>query len=135
LKYDGLGAVLDRRARMTGEPHEDLSERSFRFACDVYDYCEDLVRLRGLPCRIAYQLFDSAGSIGANRAEAKSSYSGKEFASKNAISLKESREARYWLRLAAAKNLGNAARRAALLREANELVAFYATIVRRLKGY
>ena len=43
----------------------DLFERSFTFACDVYDYCEDLVRLRGLPCRLAYQLFDAAGSVGA----------------------------------------------------------------------
>ena len=114
---------------------EDLSERSFRFACDVYDYCEDLVRLRGLPCRVAYQLFDAAGSVGANRAEAKSGYSGREFASKNAICLKESREAHYWLRLAAAKNLGNAARRGGLLREANELISIYASVVRKLKGH
>jgi len=33
-----------------------LSERSFQFACDVYDFCEDLVRLRDLPCRVAYEL-------------------------------------------------------------------------------
>src|SRR5262249_30073527 len=68
---------------------EDLSERCFRFTCDVYDYGEDLVRLRGLPCRVAYQLFDAAGSVGANRAEAKSGYSDKDFASKNAICLKK----------------------------------------------
>jgi hypothetical protein len=39
---------------MTAHPPEDISERSFRFVCDVYDYCEDLVKLRGLPCRLAY---------------------------------------------------------------------------------
>ena len=120
---------------MPSERPEDLSERSFRFSCDVYDYCEDLVRLRGLPCRIAYQLFDAAGSVGANRSEAKSAYSDKEFASKNAICLKESRESRCWLRIAEAKNLGNSVRRKELLNEANELVSIYAAIVRRLKGY
>jgi four helix bundle protein len=119
---------------MTTHPPEDLSERSFRFACDIYDYCEDLVKLRGLPCRVAYQLFDAAGSVGANRTESKSSYSDREFASKNAICLKESREARFWLRVANAKSLGNTARRRYLLQESNELVAIYATIVRKLKG-
>jgi four helix bundle protein len=115
-------------------PPEDLSERSFRFVCDVYDYCDDLVKLRGLPCRLAYQLFDAAGSVGANRAESKSSYSDREFAAKNAICLKESREARFWLRVANAKSLGNPGRRQYLLRESNELVAIYVTIVRSLKS-
>ena len=61
------GSVLVRPNGMATEEHEDLSERSFRFACDVFNYCEDLVRLRGLPCRLGYQLFDAAGSVGANR--------------------------------------------------------------------
>ncbi|HEV8211921.1 MAG TPA: four helix bundle protein [Vicinamibacterales bacterium] len=121
-------------AGMSTPSPEDLFERSFRFTCDVYDYCEDLVRLRGLPCRLAYQLFDAAGSVGANRAESKSSYSDKEFASKNAICLKESREARFWLRVADAKALGNSDRRKRLLQESNELVSIYAVIVRKLKA-
>jgi four helix bundle protein len=113
---------------------EDLSERSLKFTCDVYDYCEDLVRLRGLPCRLAYQLFDAAGSVGANRAEARSAYSDREFASKNAISLKECREAHFWLRVADAKRLGDANRRKYLLQESNELVAIYVTTVRSLQA-
>jgi four helix bundle protein len=119
---------------MPNLPPEDLFERSFRFTCDVYDYCEGLVRLRGLPCRLAYQLFDAAGSVGANRAESKSSYSDKEFAAKNAICLKECREARFWLRVADAKCLGNQSSRRRLLQESNELVSIYAVIVRKLKG-
>jgi four helix bundle protein len=125
--------VLTCSEAMSRNPPEDLSERSFQFACDVYDYCEELVRLRGLPCRLAYQLFDAAGSIGANRAESKSSYSDKEFAAKNAIALKECREARFWLRLAGAKSLGNVDRRKNLLRESNELVSIYVVTVRKLK--
>jgi four helix bundle protein len=117
-------------------PHqpEDLSERSFQFACDVYDYCDDLVRLKGLPCRVAYQLFDAGSSVGANRSEAKSSYSDKEFAAKNAICLKECREARFWLRLAEAKSLGNQSTRTRLLGEAEQLIRIYSSTVRTLKA-
>jgi four helix bundle protein len=125
---------LIERAGVQTQPPEDLFERCFRFTCDVYDYCEDLVRLRGLPCRLAYQLFDAAGSVGANRTESKSSYSDKEFAAKNAICLKESREARFWLRVADAKRLGDQRRRKYLLRESNELVSIYVVIVRKLKA-
>ena len=120
---------------MTTQPPEDLFERCFRFTCDVYDYCEDLVKLRGLPCRLAHQLFDAAGSVGANRAESKSSYSDKEFAAKNAICLKECREARFWLRVADAKRLGQENRRKRLLQESSELIAIYTVIVRKLKGH
>jgi four helix bundle protein len=119
---------------MSFEEPEDLFERSFRFTCDVYDYCEDLVRLRGLPCRLAYQLFDAAGSVGGNRTESKSGYSDKEFAAKNAICLKECREARFWLRLAEAKRLGNERMRRCLLQESNELISIYVVIVRKLKS-
>src|SRR5262249_31294272 len=113
---------------------EDLSERSFEFTCDVYDYCEDLVAIGGLPRRLAYQLFDAAGSVGANRAEAKSSYSDKEFAAKNAICLKECREVRFWLRVADRKKLGQDDRRKYLLRESDELVSIYVTSVRKLQA-
>ena len=77
-------------------PKEDLTERTFRFACDVYDYCDELERLPGLARRIALQLFDAAGSVGANREEAKGAYSRRDFAAKNGIVLKECREANFW---------------------------------------
>ena len=89
---------------------------------------------RGLPCRLAYQLFDAAGSVGANRSESKSAYSDKEFAAKNAIALKECREARFWLRMADAKSLGNFDKRRYLLRESNELVAIFVVVVRKLQA-
>ena len=104
-------------------PPNDLDHRTFRFACDAYDYCEELVGLGGIAPRIGYQLFDAASSVGANREEAKSAYSRREFRSKNAISLKESREASFWLRVAQAKCLGNAKRRGQLLDESNQLIS------------
>ena len=48
--------------------------------------------------------------------------------------MKESGEARFWLRVADAKALGNKDRRKYLLQESNELVAIYAVIVRKLKA-
>jgi four helix bundle protein len=120
--------------RVSAWHREDLSERSFEFTCDVYDYCEDLLAVGGLARRLAYQLWDAASSVGANRAEARSSYSGKEFAVKNAICLKECREARFWLSVAERKSLGNPTRRKCLLQESNELVSIYVTSVRKLQA-
>ncbi len=110
-----------------------LSQRSFEFSCAAYDYCEELVQLRGIPARIGYQLWDAASSIGANRAESTSAYSDREFAAKNAICLKEAREALFWLRIAERKGLGDAARRRALLKESNQLVSIYVTVVKTLQ--
>jgi four helix bundle protein len=70
---------------------EDIRERAFRFTCQLFDYCEDLVRNPGMARQVAYQLFDAGSSIGANLQEAKAAYS-REFAAKNAISLKEARD-------------------------------------------
>jgi four helix bundle protein len=114
-------------------PPEDLTERTFRFVCDVYDFCEALARDPGLPRRIAFQLFDAAGSVGANRAEAKASYSRREFTAKNAISLKECREAHFWLRVTEAKSLGDQQTRCRLLRESDQLVAIFTSSVKRLQ--
>jgi four helix bundle protein len=111
----------------------NLRDRAFRFTCGVYDFCEDLAGIPGMRRRIAYQLFDAASSIGSNREEPKSAYSRKEFAAKNCIPLKESREASYWLRVADAKQLGPDELRSTLLAESNELVAILTTIVRRLQ--
>ena len=118
---------------VASRPREDLTTRTFRFACDVYDFCEDLVRSPGLQRHVGYQLFDAASSVGANREEAKAAYSRREFGSKNAISLKECREANFWLRIAEWKSLGNTRLRTHLLCESNELIAIFTTTVRNLQ--
>jgi four helix bundle protein len=104
------------------------------FACNIFDFCEDMACTPGISRRIAYQLFDAGSSVGANQEEAKAAYSRREFTSKNAISLKECREAKYWLRLAEAKSLGNGDLRRRLLKEVDELVAILTTIVKRLQA-
>src|SRR4030095_3473255 len=55
--------------------------------------------------RIADQLFDAGTSIGANAAESQGGQTKADFASKLAISRKESWETIFWLRLAVATSL------------------------------
>jgi four helix bundle protein len=121
-------------ARFMARDHvEDFRERAFRFTCKLFDYCDDLARTPGPSRRLANQLFDAGSSIGANLEESKASYSRRELAAKNAISLKESRESKYWLRVATAKSLGNKNLREWLLQEADEFVAMLTVSVRRLQ--
>ena len=118
---------------MSMHPQEDLTHRTFRFVCDVYDFCEELARDPGLPRRVAWQLFDAAGSVGANREEAKAAYSRREFTAKDAISLKECREANFWLRVADAKSLGKASLRVRLLGESDQLISILTASVKKLQ--
>ena len=84
--------------------------------------------------QIAWQLADAGTSIAANYEEAKGSYSRREFAAKNAIVLKEAREAHLWLRVILACRLAAEADAGALCKEADELVAIFTTSVRRLRA-
>jgi four helix bundle protein len=118
---------------MSDNPTTDFRERAFRFTCKLYDYCEELARIPGPSRRLANQLFDAGSSIGANLAESKSAHSRRELAAKNAISLKESHESKYWLRIAQAKSLGKKELRDWLLQEADEFVAMLTVGVRRLQ--
>ncbi len=119
---------------MTTNAPEDFRERAFRFTCQLYDYCDDLSRNPGPSRRLASQLFDAGSSIGANLAESRSSHSRKELAAKTAISLKESHETKYWLRVANAKALGERTLRESLLQESDEFVAMLTVAVRNLQA-
>jgi four helix bundle protein len=116
----------------TGE--KDLRERAFRFTCKLFDFCEEVARNPGPARRLANQLFDAGSSIGANLAESQGAYSRRDLAAKNAISLKESKESKYWLRVATAKSLGNKELRDWLLGESDEFVAMLTVSVRRLQS-
>jgi four helix bundle protein len=80
--------LLHKDPLMSREEPRELREGTFHFTCDVYDYCQALVLLSGLPRRVGFQLFDAAASVASNLEEAKAAYSRNEFAAKNAISLK-----------------------------------------------
>ena len=111
-----------------------LGERTFKFACDVVRFCRELSEEPGVVRQIAWQLAAAGTSIAANYEEAKGSYSRREFAAKNAIVLKEAREARLWLRLIIECNLARNAQEARrLAQESNELVGIFIAGVRRLR--
>jgi four helix bundle protein len=118
---------------MTPERARDWSERAFQFSCKLYDFCDELARKPGPARCIANQLFRAGSSIGANLAESRGAYSRRDLAAKNAISLKESRESKYWLRVAAAKSLGNKELRDWLLQESDEFVAMLTAGLKRLR--
>jgi len=119
---------------MVSSTPRELRERALLFTNALFDYCDELARIPG-PCRrLSDQLFAAGSAIGANLEEAKAAYSRRELAQKTAIALKESREAKYWLRVAQAKSLGQAHARDWLLQEADEFVAMLTASVHKLQS-
>jgi len=119
---------------MTQRHITNLSDRTFRFACDVVIFCRELSAEPGVVRNIAWQLADAGTSVAANYAEAKASYSRREFAVKNCIVLKEARESRLWLRLMIHCRLGPDEQEAARLHnEADQLVGIFTAGVRKLR--
>lgn len=77
----------------------DIRERAFNFAVRIVKMCQYLSKQTDVNRRLIGQLHDAGTSVGANLEEAKAGQSPKDFVHKNAVSLKEARETRYWLRL------------------------------------
>jgi four helix bundle protein len=69
------------------------------------------------------KLLDAGTSIGANMEEGRAGQTKPDFIAKNFISLKESRETRFWLRLIAATDPPLQKELQPLLQEANEFIA------------
>ena len=110
----------------------DLRERVFAYVCQIVVFCRELSKEAGVVRNIAWQLAASATSSGANLNEAKSAYSRRDFAAKNAIALKEIRESLYWLRIIRACNLAPPANTESLIREADELTAMLTAGLKKL---
>ena len=70
---------------------------SYEFAIEIVKLCKRLKELNEYEFK--NQLFRSGTSIGANVTEAETSFSKKEFIYKLSISLRETKETKYWLRL------------------------------------
>jgi four helix bundle protein len=79
------------------------------------------------------QLFEAGSAIGANLEEGMVANSRRDMAQKYAIALRESREARYWLRLLA-RDAAFTAELTPLIQESTEFVAMLTTSVRRLRN-
>jgi four helix bundle protein len=79
--------------------HKKTSERGFEFACALIDEFRRRKPTDDAERQIWWQLLDSGPSIGANASESGGAESGRDFAHKFHISLKEGRETLFWLRL------------------------------------
>ena len=101
----------------------DLRIRGFGFSVDVVRLSRE--HLLGDPIirRLAYQLVDAAGSVGANLEESGAGKSKADFIAKQFIALKEAREARFWLRVIGAAFPASAPALRPHLQESNELIA------------
>ena len=111
----------------------DLCQRTFLFACEIVRLCRTIAQEPGVPRQMAGQLLRAGTSVGANAEEAKSAYARRDFACKNALVLREAREASYWLRLLQATQLAPTDSLRPLISEASELVAIYTVAVRRAR--
>jgi four helix bundle protein len=90
---------------MATDLSQDIRDRTFRFGCDVAKLALTLAPQPGVRC-IVDQLLKAGTSVGANLEEAKGASSKREFLRFVQISLRESRESIYWLRICAALRLG-----------------------------
>jgi four helix bundle protein len=112
----------------------DIRQRAFLFALEIVAFCR-LVADRGcIMRRLAGQLVDAGGSVGANLEEADEGQSKADFIAKNCIALKEAREARYWLRVIAGSEPPMAPRARPLIAESQELISIVATIIRNARS-
>jgi four helix bundle protein len=80
----------------------DLRVRSLQFTVDIVRFCRSTLTHDAILRRLAYQLVDSAGSVGANLEESGGGQTKPDFIAKQFIALNEARESRLWLRVIAA---------------------------------
>ena len=107
--------------------HQDLAERLLKFAVDVLKFLKTIPRSIENDV-IKHQLAKSCTSIGANYEESQAASSKADFYNKIKISLKESRETRYWFLILKHSNLGNQIELNKLLTESIELMKILGSI-------
>lgn len=98
----------------------DLSDRLLKFAIDVLRFLKTIGRSVENDV-IIHQLAKSCTSTGANYEESQAASSKADFYNKIKISLRESRETTYWLKILKALNLGNRKTLNDLLTESDEI--------------
>jgi four helix bundle protein len=106
----------------------DIQDRAFLYATEIVDFCRPALPPGMIVRELARQLLSSGTSIGANLEEADAGQSKPDFRSKIAISRKEARETRYWLRLMVHADPGLQKPAASLIDEARQLINILTTI-------
>jgi len=117
-----------------GQSRQDIRYRAFDFACAVVTFCDEVSDPRASTRHLVQHLFKAGTSVGANLEEAAAGQTKPDFIAKAFVSLKEAREARYWLRLIAACRQPMASHVAPLLAECEQLVAILTVILRNARA-
>ena len=102
----------------------ELQERTRAFATAVIKFCDGLPRHAAVES-ITDQLLDSAGSTDSNYRATCRARSPNEFIAKIGIAAEEADESKGWLQLLVSSNLATADQAAALIQEADELIAIF----------
>ena len=106
-----------------------VSEKSFQFAVRIVNLCRYLNEEKH-EYVLSKQLLRSGTSIGANVAEAQQPQSSSDFAAKLSISLKETTETKYWLRLLAETKYLTPREAESMLADCTELEKLLTSIVK-----
>ena len=112
---------------------EPLSSRTRSFALRVIRMYLAMPRHR-VAQHLAYQALRAGTSVGAQYREACRSRSDAELVSKLESVLQELDETQYWLELLVDSEVVRAGRLSGLQQEADELVAIFVAIVKKVKG-
>jgi four helix bundle protein len=112
----------------------DLRVRSFRFAVDVVQFSRTHLVGDAIVRRLAYQLVDAAGSVGANLEESGAGQTKPDFITKQFVALKEAREVNFWLRVIGEAYPGVRGKLFPLLQESTELKAMITASVLTAKS-
>ena len=107
--------------------YQDLGERLLKFAVDVLKFLKTIPRSIENDV-IKYQLSKCSTSIGANYEESQAASSKADFYNKIKISLKESRETKYWFLIIKYSDLGDQVELKRLLKESIELMKILGSI-------
>ena len=112
----------------------DLRVRTFQFTVDIVRLCTARLTNDPISRRLAFQLVDAAGSVGANVEESAAAQSKRDFIAKQSIALKEANESRFWLRVIASAFPRMASEIAAHINESSELVAMLTASIKTAKS-
>ena len=110
-----------------------LEKKSFQFAIRIVKLCKYL-RSNKKEYTLSKQLLRSGTSIGANIAEAQNAQSKADFTSKLSISLKETTETKYWIRLISATGYLSESESNSILSDCVELEKILVASVKTSKG-
>ena len=107
-----------------------ILDKSFAFSVRIIKLHKWLCKNHPDITPLTKQILRSGTSIGANVEEADAAFTKKEFAAKLGISLKESRETKYWLRLFHATNYIDNNMFTSLLNDNDELTRLLVAILK-----